>query len=545
MEQPDLEGKRILVVDDNPENLGVVAGYLKSAGYRVAVAPNGSVALERVARIKPVVILLDVKMPGMDGFTVCRELKNNADASDIPVIFLTALDDIDSITRAFRVGGTDHLSKPVNKDELLARVSTHVENYLYKTRLKQEVRRRTAELEESNRLLKEEIRRRKETEKNLRISEERLDLAMDGANDGIWDWNLVNDSVYFDSRYYTMAGYKPDEFPGALGEWQKRVHPDDVDSVNLSVSQYLGGGKETYEVEFRFRRKEGLYMWIRGRGKIVARDKTGKPIRFTGTHTDITEHKRFEEELWQSRQLLNNVFESLQEGIFVLNRDLRCTYWNRGMAEITRTPAKNALGATPGEIFPNLKGAIGGNLIINAMNGEAIRGSEVKHTLPGAREEAWFSRSLFPLRDVDGQIAGVVGLIEDVSSRKRTEEELHGLRARLANVIDSMPSILVGVDVEGRVTLWNKTAVETTGVDAKTALGKIASDVLPRMAPEMEKIGLSIRARRVFQVQEKPRPVENGDRPGVVTIYPLIADGVEGAVIRIDLVSDDKQTQDS
>jgi signal transduction histidine kinase len=155
MEKLGSKGKRILVVDDNPDNLGVVAGYLKNAGYKVAVAPNGSIALEQAARIKPLVILLDVKMPGMDGFEVCRELKKVADTSDIPVIFLTALDDIKSITRGFQAGGTDYLSKPVNKDELLARVLTQVENYLYKNKLKEEVRLRTAELERYHERLEE------------------------------------------------------------------------------------------------------------------------------------------------------------------------------------------------------------------------------------------------------------------------------------------------------------------------------------------------------------------------------------------------------
>jgi len=155
LKELDRKDRTIFVVDDNPDNLGVTAGYLKSAGYTVAVASSGSSALKRAERVEPVVILLDIKMPGMDGFEVCRKLKKNAKTRDIPVIFLTALEDIKSITKGFQTGGVDYLTKPVKKDELLARVLTQVENYLYKNKLEQEVRIRTAELEESKEKLQQ------------------------------------------------------------------------------------------------------------------------------------------------------------------------------------------------------------------------------------------------------------------------------------------------------------------------------------------------------------------------------------------------------
>jgi len=121
---------KILIADDEPANLGVISGYLQDAGYRCSIASNGKTAIERAARIKPGVILLDVKMPGMDGFEVCRRLKKIETLRDIPVIFLTVLDDSESWRLGFGAGGVDYITKPVWKEELLARVSTHLENYL-------------------------------------------------------------------------------------------------------------------------------------------------------------------------------------------------------------------------------------------------------------------------------------------------------------------------------------------------------------------------------------------------------------------------------
>jgi len=116
----------LLVVDDNPINLGVVAEHLVEQGYRVLVALDGEEALKRTAYSRPDLILLDVMMPGIDGLETCRRLKADAETRDIPVIFMTALDDVADKVAAFDAGGVDFVSKPFQFQELLARVRTHL-----------------------------------------------------------------------------------------------------------------------------------------------------------------------------------------------------------------------------------------------------------------------------------------------------------------------------------------------------------------------------------------------------------------------------------
>ena len=117
----------ILIVDDVPENLQVLASYLAGAGYEVLPATSGSKALN-FARVRmPDLILLDVSMPEMDGFEVCRCLKNMPDLNSIPVLFITARTDTEDVLRGFNVGGVDYITKPFNSTELLARVHTHLE----------------------------------------------------------------------------------------------------------------------------------------------------------------------------------------------------------------------------------------------------------------------------------------------------------------------------------------------------------------------------------------------------------------------------------
>jgi diguanylate cyclase (GGDEF)-like protein/PAS domain S-box-containing protein len=110
-----------------------------------------------------------------------------------------------------------------------------------------------------------------------------------------------------------MAGYEPNEFPGDFKEWEKRVHPDDIQHAKLAVEKYLGGESESYEFEFRFLCKDGNYKWIRGRGKIVARDEGGNPARFVGTHSDITEQKWAELELQRANKQLQTHITEIKE----------------------------------------------------------------------------------------------------------------------------------------------------------------------------------------------------------------------------------------
>lgn len=139
----------------------------------------------------------------------------------------------------------------------------------------------------------------------LRESEERLDLAMTVKNEGIWDWNLVTNETIFDDRYYTMAGYQPGDFPQTFDGWAERVHKDDLPAAQQEIEKYLTGKSDIYDVEFRFQKKDGQWMWINGKGLVFGRDAAGTPLRMVGTHTDITERKIAEEKI----QTLNRELE--------------------------------------------------------------------------------------------------------------------------------------------------------------------------------------------------------------------------------------------
>lgn len=138
----------VLIVDDNPNNIKIVALILRSLKYKIVIATNGEQAIEMVEQTRPDIILLDVMMPKIDGFETCRIIKKDSKNENIPVIFITALNDTDSLVEGFKAGGVDYITKPFNKEELISRVKTHLD-------LKQtqdELRKTTQHLTELNAL---------------------------------------------------------------------------------------------------------------------------------------------------------------------------------------------------------------------------------------------------------------------------------------------------------------------------------------------------------------------------------------------------------
>ena len=123
----------ILIVDDTPDNLALLSDALDDAGYMVLVALDGVSALGRIQRRRPDLILLDAMMPGLDGFETCRRIKAEPSSADIPVLFMTALTDSEHVVQGFEAGGIDYVTKPINPEEVLARVASHLRTCLLYT----------------------------------------------------------------------------------------------------------------------------------------------------------------------------------------------------------------------------------------------------------------------------------------------------------------------------------------------------------------------------------------------------------------------------
>ncbi len=172
-EKSDKTPARILVVDDAAANLQLLTNLLTEHGYTVHPASDGELALEFVRTTLPDLILLDIRIPGMDGYEVCRRLKADERTREVPVIFISILEDERDKVKGFREGAVDYITKPFQPEEVLARIQTHLRLRELTEQLEHKVAERTGELETANQLLRQEIAERKRAEEELsRLNEE-------------------------------------------------------------------------------------------------------------------------------------------------------------------------------------------------------------------------------------------------------------------------------------------------------------------------------------------------------------------------------------
>jgi diguanylate cyclase (GGDEF)-like protein/PAS domain S-box-containing protein len=248
----------LLVVDDNELNRDALSRHVRRQGYLVTAASSGEEALALIADGSYDLVLLDVEMPGMSGLDVLTRLRAAHSDTELPVIMVTARSQGPDIVEAFRLGANDYVTKPVDVPVALARIATHVS--------------------------------RKWAVEDLRVSEERYALAACGANDGLWDWNLLTDEVYWSPRWKAMLGYEESEIGVNPNEWFDRVHPDDLTLVSQALAAHLGDQSSHFEAEHRVRNRQGVFRWVRCRAAVV-RSSAEVATRIAGSFSDVTDAK--------------------------------------------------------------------------------------------------------------------------------------------------------------------------------------------------------------------------------------------------------------
>jgi DNA-binding response OmpR family regulator len=193
----------ILVIDDIPDNLHLLTEMLTQQGYKIRIIPNGQLALKSVANNPPDLILLDIVMPDMDGYQVCQQLKASAKTQNIPVIFLSGLNETLDKVKAFEVGGVDYITKPFQVQEVLARL----ESQLRLKRLQQQ-------LIQQNIQLQQEIQERQQAEIALSDSEKKYRHLVEASQDLIWSVDCHGNYTFVNPIVRNVYGYFPDEMLG-------------------------------------------------------------------------------------------------------------------------------------------------------------------------------------------------------------------------------------------------------------------------------------------------------------------------------------------
>ncbi|MBV8568983.1 MAG: response regulator [Acidobacteriaceae bacterium] len=297
-----MDAGTILVVDDELESLRLLTTVLQSAGYSVRPADSGELALRSAKEKTPDLIVLDIRMPGLGGLEVCRQLKADPSIRDIPLMFLSASYEAHERIQGLQLGAVDFISKPFQAEELLARVHTQLELGRLRVHLEKLVAERTAELLTSNRQLERELAERELAERALRETEARFRTMADTAPVLIWVSGPDKLCTFFNKGWLDFSGRRLEE---ELGDgWARGVHPDDRDRCyQIYASSF--DARRRFQMEYRLRRADGEYRWVLDTG--VPRFEPGGAFSgYIGSCLDITDLK-----LNQERMLASQKLESL------------------------------------------------------------------------------------------------------------------------------------------------------------------------------------------------------------------------------------------
>ena len=252
------QSSRLLIVDDNELNRDMLARRLERKGFEVILADGATELMQRLQEGSVDIVLLDIEMPEISGLEALKTLRETYSPIELPVIMVTAKNQSEDIVKALDLGANDYLTKPIDFAVTLARIGTQLSH--------------------------------KRAQEALKESEERYALAARGANDGLWDWNLQQNAVYFSPRWKSMLGFQENEIGDKPDEWFGRIHEADRERVKQEIAAHREGRTPQFESEHRVLHKDGSFRWMLSRGLAVY-NASAKALRMAGWQTDITQGK--------------------------------------------------------------------------------------------------------------------------------------------------------------------------------------------------------------------------------------------------------------
>jgi diguanylate cyclase (GGDEF)-like protein/PAS domain S-box-containing protein len=278
-----------------------------------------------------------------------------------------------------------------------------------------------------------DITARKKIEENLRVVRERLSLALEGSNSGIWDWNIESGEVLFDKTWCSMIGYIQKELKPHVSTWENLLHPDDKNKTMEELNKHLKSQKYDYSVEFRMKTKKGDWNWILAKGKVSDRNKYGKPIRMLGTHIDINNRKNLEISLAKSEAQLQGLLDNSPDMIAHIDTDNTITWANKTVLDLF----PDAINKTC--IFTDSDTICKNCPIAEVLKTGKLKKGITTHKISNHSREQFWETIGVPLKDNLDNVTGVLKISRNSTERIVSEKKIRHINQKLEKLLFADP----------------------------------------------------------------------------------------------------------
>lgn len=314
-----------------------------------------------------------------------------------------------------------------------------------------------------------DISARIEAEKTIKEKEERLRLALEGTHAGLWDWKIPEGSIIINDRWAEIIGYELMELlPMDYDKWASLTHPEDLVKVKEELDNHFNGSIDYYEADYRAKHKNGDWVWIRDRGKVIERNDEGKPLRMAGTHVDITKSKKAELDLLVSEENLRTTLNSIGDAVIASDTKGIINRMNPVAEQLTGWKQNEAVGKHLSDVF-NIVNSKTGRKSENPVDKVLKYGNIVglaNHTMLISRNGTQYqiSDSGAPIKDNHGEITGVVLVFRDVTESYHLQEQMRDNEERYRALINSSPDGII-ILKEGKIIFANEASVKLFKAD--------------------------------------------------------------------------------
>jgi len=405
----------ILLVDDRLENLLALEAILDAPDYNLVRAYSGSQALKHLLVNDFAVILLDVQMPGLDGFETAALIRKRKKSHHIPIIFITAISkDERYVYKGYSIGAVDYIFKPLEPEILLSKVAVFVELFKVNRQVKLQA--------ELLRQIEQRERERKLAELKQK-SERRYRNLADAIPQMVWRVSSAEPIEYFNQRWFDYTGLTHEQSHG--GAWERILHADDV-APSLNRWQEAMRTRENLTIEARLRSKHGAYRWHLIE-VLPERGDDSHIIAWLGTATDIDDQKRIEQALASEKERLVVTLRSISDGVITTDTEGRVLLLNKAAELMTGWTQKQATGNPLTGVFQirheRTHEPCENPAERTLQTGETVEMDKSFVLIAKDGGERIITATSAPIRNADNQMLGVVLVFGDVTDKQKLEEE--------------------------------------------------------------------------------------------------------------------------